>query len=254
VPDSLAEKDNSFSPYHYAGNNPISNVDYDGRFFGRTLSWLYYKFSINSTARENRNGNWIVKYNRNNKKRIRNFGGSWFKGRTRPEGHIDVGNLEESLFGNTVEYDDPNSGLAKYYSNLKKKPELQSGKADMQPAFFFNLMLGVKGIEEIFASSAEKGLVKGAAKGVTRSLDDLSSLKGAKWKEAESLIPKGWTRGPLTKGEGIKFMNPAKKGEQILLEKGWPGAKDPLHAGPYMKISRNGTVERIPLQGNPTLK
>jgi len=32
------------------------------------------------------------------------------------------------------------------------------------------------------------------------------------------------------------------------LEKGWPGAKDPLHAGPYMKISRNGKVERIPLQ------
>lgn len=93
-----------------------------------------------------------------------------------------------------------------------------------------------------------------AAKTVTRSLDDLSSLRGATWKEAESLIPKGWTRGPLNKGEGIKFVNPAKKGEQILLEKGWPGAKDPLHAGPYMKISRNGTVERVPLQGNPTLK
>jgi hypothetical protein len=92
------------------------------------------------------------------------------------------------------------------------------------------------------------------AKGVTRSLDDLSSLRGATWKEAESLIPKGWTRGPLNKGEGIKFVNPAKNGEQILLEKGWPGAKDPLHSGPYMKVSRNGTVTRIPLQGNPTLK
>jgi hypothetical protein len=34
----------------------------------------------------------------------------------------------------------------------------------------------------------------------------------------------------MKKGEGIKFVNPAKKGEQILLEKGWPGAKDPLHA------------------------
>lgn len=79
-------------------------------------------------------------------------------------------------------------------------------------------------------------------------------MRGATWKEAESLIPKGWTRGPLNKGEGIKFVNPAKKGEQILLEKGWPGAKDPLHAGPYMKISRNGTVESVPLQGNPTLK
>jgi len=93
-----------------------------------------------------------------------------------------------------------------------------------------------------------------ATKGVTRSLDDLTSLRGATWKEAESLIPKGWTRGPLNKGEGIKFVNPAKKGEQILLEKGWQGAKDPLHSGPYIKISRDGQVTRIPLQGNPTLK
>ena len=27
MPDSLAEKDNSFSPYHYAGNNPILIVE-----------------------------------------------------------------------------------------------------------------------------------------------------------------------------------------------------------------------------------
>jgi hypothetical protein len=93
-----------------------------------------------------------------------------------------------------------------------------------------------------------------AASGVTRTLDDLSSIKGASWEEAESMIPEGWIRGKLNKGEGIKFVNPAKKGEQILLEKGWPGAKDPLHSGPYMKISKDGQVTRIPLQGNPTLK
>ncbi|HMS30756.1 MAG TPA: RHS repeat-associated core domain-containing protein, partial [Saprospiraceae bacterium] len=93
-----------------------------------------------------------------------------------------------------------------------------------------------------------------AAKGVTRSLDDLSSIKGATWDEAKSLIPKDWISGPMKKGEGTKFVNPAKKGEQILLEKGWPGAKDPLHEGPYMKISRDGQIIRIPLQGNPTLK
>jgi len=55
----------------------------------------------------------------------------------------------------------------------------------------------------------------GGGKGVARSLDDLSSLRGATWKEAESLIPKNWTRGPLNKGESIKYVNTAKKGEQI---------------------------------------
>ncbi len=60
-----------------------------------------------------------------------------------------------------------------------------------------------------------------------------------------------WT---CEKGEGIRFVNPNKKGEQILLEKGWPGAKDPLHAGPYIKISRDGRITRVPLEGNPTLK
>ena len=93
-----------------------------------------------------------------------------------------------------------------------------------------------------------------AAEGMIRSLDDLPSLRGATWEEVESLIPKDWTRVPLNKGEGVKLINPVKKGEQILLEKGWSGAKDPLHAGPYMKISRNGQITRIPLSGNPTLK
>jgi hypothetical protein len=58
---------------------------------------------------------------------------------------------------------------------------------------------------------------------------------------------------PMKKGNGVKFVNPHKKGEQILLEKGWPNAKDLLHSGPYMKVSRNGKVERIPLKGNQVL-
>jgi hypothetical protein len=54
-------------------------------------------------------------------------------------------------------------------------------------------------------------------------------------------------------GEGTKFVNPSENGEHILFEKGWPEATDPLHAGPYMKVSRNGIKTRIPLAGNPTL-
>jgi len=98
------------------------------------------------------------------------------------------------------------------------------------------------------------GAEMSATKGVSRSLNNLKSLKGATWEEIEHLIPRDWIKGPLKKGEGIKYVNPNKKGEQILLEKGWPGTKDPLHSGPYMKISRNGNVDRIPLEGNPVLK
>ncbi|WP_344979836.1 hypothetical protein [Compostibacter hankyongensis] len=50
-----------------------------------------------------------------------------------------------------------------------------------------------------------------AVKEIIRSLDDLSSLRGATWEEAESLIPKDWIRGDMKKGEGVKFVNPAKK-------------------------------------------
>ena len=74
------------------------------------------------------------------------------------------------------------------------------------------------------------------------------------WEEVENMIPSDWIPGPLNKGEGVKFVNPHKRGEQILLEKGVPTSGDPLHQGPYMKVSRNGTVERIPLEGNPTLR
>ncbi len=39
-----------------------------------------------------------------------------------------------------------------------------------------------------------------------------------------------------------------------MLEEGWPNAKDPLHSGPYVKISKDGKVTRTPLKGNPVLK
>lgn len=55
------------------------------------------------------------------------------------------------------------------------------------------------------------------------------------------------------KGEGIRYLNPDKPGEAIIIEKGWPGASDPLHSGPYVRISIYGTVTRTPLEGNPVL-
>jgi RHS repeat-associated protein len=118
-------------------------------------------------------------------------------------------------------------------------------------------MAGVEGTYgSLFNNITKNAVVESSneiTSGVTRSLDDLNSMKGAKWSEAEDIIPKDWIQGPLNKGEGIKYVNPNKNGEQILLEKGIPGAKDPLHSGPYMKVSRNGEVTRIPLEGNPVL-
>ncbi|MBN1981663.1 MAG: hypothetical protein JW795_09035, partial [Chitinivibrionales bacterium] len=90
--------------------------------------------------------------------------------------------------------------------------------------------------------------------GINRSLDNPSSLKGATVNEVEALIPDGWVSGPQKKGEGTRYLNPNKPGEAIIIEKGHPNAKDPLHSGPYVRISRDGKIERIPLSGNPVLK
>jgi hypothetical protein len=89
---------------------------------------------------------------------------------------------------------------------------------------------------------------------VQRSLDDLSSLRGASIDGIRSLVPEGWVEKPLKKYEGVKFLNPDRPGEAIMIEKGRPDATDPLHSGPYLKISKDGIVERIPLEGNPVLK
>jgi len=88
---------------------------------------------------------------------------------------------------------------------------------------------------------------------VARSFDDLASLKGATPEEIEKLVPKDWISQPLRKGEGVRYLNPERPGEAILIEKGWANATDSLHRGPYVKISRNGSVTRIPLKGNPVL-
>jgi len=86
-----------------------------------------------------------------------------------------------------------------------------------------------------------------------RSLDDLSSLRGATPEEIRRLVPDGWVEKPLKKGDGVRFLNPRGRGDFIGIEAGTPGHEDPLHSGPYVKVSKNGFTHRIPLQGNPTL-
>ncbi|KIX21288.1 hypothetical protein SY27_11125 [Flavobacterium sp. 316] len=53
--DNLAEKFITFSPYHYAGNNPISNIDVDGNEFTEAMQeWINKLISeINSMQKSN---------------------------------------------------------------------------------------------------------------------------------------------------------------------------------------------------------
>ena len=86
-----------------------------------------------------------------------------------------------------------------------------------------------------------------------RDLKDPSSLRGATPDEVRRLIPEDWVEKPLRKGEGVRFLDQRRKGDSVEIETGVPGHKDPVHSGPYVKVSRNGKVDRIPLQGNPML-
>lgn len=106
------------------------------------------------------------------------------------------------------------------------------------------------------AATASGGttLALNGAKDITE-VQDLSTLEGATEEQIEGLIPKDWQGKPLNKGEGTKYANPNKQGETYMIEKGNPGG-DPtnIHSGPYLRVSRNGKVSRIPLKGNPVLK
>ena len=83
---------------------------------------------------------------------------------------------------------------------------------------------------------------------------DLGSLRGATKKEVVDQIPAGYVRKPLKKGKGVRYLDPTRPGVGVYIEDGWPGAPDPVHAGPYVKIvTGRGPAVRIPLAGSPAL-
>ena len=88
---------------------------------------------------------------------------------------------------------------------------------------------------------------------VVRSLDDLDSLRGASLDEVAGLFPPDWEVLPLKDLNGIRFIHPTNKGEAYFLNMGYEDFSDPLHGGPYLKVSRKGVKTRIPLKGNPAL-
>lgn len=103
---------------------------------------------------------------------------------------------------------------------------------------------------------AEKAKKKAKADAWDGHLNNPDSLKGMDPEDVKKLIPDDWPSSPQKKGVGTKYVDPEKKGRQVLVEQGTPakpGQTPNVHNGPYIKISQNGKVERIPLKGNPTL-
>ena len=83
---------------------------------------------------------------------------------------------------------------------------------------------------------------------------DVQSVRGLSKEEALKIIPEDWIRDiPRKEPNGMRFRNPHVKGEVIIYEPGSPTARDPLHGGPYLRVSESGETYRIPLKGNPAL-
>ncbi|WP_279358021.1 hypothetical protein [Methylobacterium indicum] len=65
----------------------------------------------------------------------------------------------------------------------------------------------------------------------------------------------GWSKAPLKKGSGNRYISP-NGNQQIRVNDGYPGGNnkgpsDPIHSGPYLNTPSTGT--RVPLKGNPVL-
>ena len=83
-----------------------------------------------------------------------------------------------------------------------------------------------------------------------KSYDRPPSLRGATKQEARDAVPDHYEGPkPLKKGSGERYLDPRRRGDGIYIEDGHPEHADPLHRGPYVKVSHSGSVERIPLDG-----
>jgi hypothetical protein len=109
-------------------------------------------------------------------------------------------------------------------------------------------------IEGSFNQGA-KVLLSTAPMGAIAFMGDPGSLIGKSQDVVRQLVPEGWT-GPKplkTGAPGERWFD--GKGNSIMIEEGDPSAAggDAIHKGPYVRISQNGEITRIALDGNPAL-
>jgi len=80
--------------------------------------------------------------------------------------------------------------------------------------------------------------------------------KGVKSLQAlKRLLPKDWTGIPTRKDNGLRYADPARRGDQIRFMRGNPNDPNPVKQGPYVRISKGGQkFGPFPLEGNPTLQ
>lgn len=83
------------------GNNPVSGVDPDGRFFGKLRATVTSWFNPGSSVSISDNGNYYLNYADGSSK---NFGGAWFSGKNMPfgKGNFEVGELTITQFGDRI--------------------------------------------------------------------------------------------------------------------------------------------------------
>jgi uncharacterized protein YukE len=84
---------------------------------------------------------------------------------------------------------------------------------------------------------------------------DPQELRGLSVEEVRARVPDDWRHNPSARGGGEVYGDPAHGGRTIRIMPGYPpGSRpDPLTWGPYVVVSQQGRIVKIPLAGNPAL-
>jgi hypothetical protein len=85
------------------------------------------------------------------------------------------------------------------------------------------------------------------------------SLEGQSFRKVEriadkELLPKGWKKQPLKRGDGVRYTD-GKGGSFEINKTGYPQKAKPgdVHGGAYVKTTVGHKIIHIPIKGNPSL-